>query len=251
MTDHTQDIYEEVEPAQSSTNLIHGATESGQQIYSRKEATANASYTLTFTPDTDDPYFVNIPKSVSTYQDEVTILVNGEKLDYRSKFGSDQVFNIANRQKGQRLELTLEIKADRQFNLTQLKIVRFDQQVFNQVVSKLQKEGMVVDNWGSNFVNGSLNVNASSWVMTSIPYDTGWQVIVDGHEVDTYPIWDALLGFQVEAGDHQLALVFKPKGLVLGSILSLLALISFVGLYIFDRGKPSKAEDTWYDVGKS
>ncbi|EHR37810.1 YfhO family protein [Facklamia languida] len=235
-----QNLFEEVESSQSFTNLIHGATESGEQIYSRQDSTTNAQFTLTFTPETDDPYFINIPKSLSTYQDEVSILVNGEKLDYRSKFGSDQIFNIAHQQKGQRIDLTLEIKADRQFNLTQLKVFRFDQEQLTNLVTQLKDASMRVERWGSNFVKGSITAHDASWIFTSIPFDEGWRVKVDGKEVETHAIWDALLGFQVQPGDHQIEMVFKPKGLTVGILLSLFAGISLIGLFFLNQRYPRK-----------
>ncbi|MGX7109254.1 YfhO family protein [Facklamia miroungae] len=234
LSDHAK-IIEPVETEMLLTNLIHGATESGDQIFSRDDNTIQGSMKLTFTPTTDDPYFIEVPQSLSTYKGEVDLLLNGQNYDYRSKFGSTQVFNIANQAKGQVQELEIIIKADRQFNLTNLKVYRMNQSKVNQLIDERQVEALKVTKWGSNFVKGEINIIDSPWVFTSIPFDTGWQVKVDGKLVEDKKIWDSLLAFEVEPGNHQIELVFRPRGLLLGAGITSIAVIGVLSWVLLER----------------
>lgn len=232
-----QSLFEPVEAESSYNNLIHGATQSGQQIYSLEKKDQSGTYTLKFTPNTNDPYFIEIPKSLSTYQDETVFMINGKKLPYRAKFGSNQVFNIAYNGKGHEYEFAIELKADRQYNLTDLKIYQFKNQDFEKLFAQMKDQALDVKRWGSNYVEGTIHIKDYPVVFTSIPYDKGWQVYVDGKRVETRQVWESLLAFDITPGDHQVELVFHPKGAVLGSAVSGVSLLALVGLWIMRRRK--------------
>ena len=56
--------------------------------------------------------------------------------------------------------------------------------------------------------------------MTTIPYDTGWTVRVDGTEVTPRKILGAFLGVELTAGEHVLELDYMPDGLKNGAYIS-------------------------------
>ena len=79
--------------------------------------------------------------------------------------------------------------------MTQLKVFRFDQEQLTNLVTQLKDASMRVERWGSNFVKGSITAHDASWIFTSIPFDEGWRVKVDGKEVETHAIWDAPVSY--------------------------------------------------------
>ena len=71
---------------------------------------------------------------------------------------------------------------------------------------------------------------------TSIPYDEGWSVYVDGEEASITPICqDSLTGVLVEAGTHEVTFKYCPKGFVPGILITILCLLVFVGLNYYDK----------------
>ena len=69
----------------------------------------------------------------------------------------------------------------------------------------------------------------------SIPYDPGWTVLVDGKEVSTFAIKDALLGFDVPSGEHTIELSYTPAGFKLGTIISAVSIILIMAMYVVDK----------------
>ena len=67
-------------------------------------------------------------------------------------------------------------------------------------------------------------------MFTSIPYDKGWTVKVDGKVVETRKIWNSLLGFAISNGEHTIELSFIPEGWIAGVGISIVSLIVFLGL---------------------
>ena len=70
-------------------------------------------------------------------------------------------------------------------------------------------------------------------MLTTIPYDAGWIVTVDGERVETEEMIDSLLAFHVDAGEHEVVLKYRPKTFTLGLTASLFFLAIFVLLLVF------------------
>lgn len=58
-------------------------------------------------------------------------------------------------------------------------------------------------------------------MITSIPYNPGWKVKVDGKEVSTKEVWVSLLSFPITKGKHKVEMTFTPNGFWLGTFISL------------------------------
>ena len=71
---------------------------------------------------------------------------------------------------------------------------------------------------------------------TSIPYDKGWSVYVDGQKANTTAICKgALTGVMVTAGTHQITFKYTPRGFFQGIIISIISLLILLGLIFKDR----------------
>lgn len=71
-------------------------------------------------------------------------------------------------------------------------------------------------------------------MFTSIPYDEGWKVLVDGKEQKPEKILDSFMAIWLTSGNHTVTMEYMPKGLIPGAAISaasavLLALIAAGG----------------------
>lgn len=88
----------------------------------------------------------------------------------------------------------------------------------------------------SSHLNALVNVDDSvSMMVFSIPYEKDWVVKVDGKEVETHRVMDALLAFDIDSGEHQIELMYIPRGLMVGIPISVAFLILTLALYIYIR----------------
>ena len=76
-------------------------------------------------------------------------------------------------------------------------------------------------------------------VFTSIPYDKGWNVYIDGIKVKTEEVNNTLLGLDVEAGEHNIVIKYKIPYALVGGCISLLSL-SLLGFWIYTNKKSLK-----------
>lgn len=63
------------------------------------------------------------------------------------------------------------------------------------------------------------------YLVSTIPYDAGWQVTVDGEKVQTMKNWDCMLAFEVNPGEHQIELRYQPPGKAVGMVITLSAVV--------------------------
>ena len=104
-------------------------------------------------------------------------------------------------------------------------VVTLDEAVYRQNMQILSANGLQVTRFTDSSLEGSLTAAKAGTVFTSIPYDAGWSVKVDGKAVETYAVCDgALLAFDIDAGAHTVEMRFLPRGLVPGIVISLLCL---------------------------
>ncbi len=108
----------------------------------------------------------------------------------------------------------------------------------------LKNQSFDIKSFTDTEIKGTIEALEDGILYTSIPYDTGWRVTVDGEEIDKeelLEIGDALLGIRLSKGRHTVELKYVPQGLVIGvgitaaGILILLAYIFIIRRRKFAR----------------
>ena len=113
-----------------------------------------------------------------------------------------------------------------------------DMDVFAQVISEIKENQLIIDgNYSEDNISGTITTdNEDQLIMTTIPYDQGWRVFVDGKMVETFEVSDALVGFRIdEAGEHSVRFVYCSTPFVLGIVISVCAIAIFVGVIFVDK----------------
>ena len=100
----------------------------------------------------------------------------------------------------------------------------------------LKNDSLNVTSFEETEIKGTINASADGVLYTSINYDTGWSVYIDGEKVSKADIVsignDALLGVNITAGEHTVTFKYMPEGLILGVLISLTALSLMILLCI-------------------
>jgi len=87
----------------------------------------------------------------------------------------------------------------------------FDADAFRAVTDELKTGGIRLTSYTEDSFTGTITATESKpTVLTTIPYDAGWKVTVDGAPVETYETLDALLAFDVTPGEHTVEMHYMP-----------------------------------------
>lgn len=196
-------------------------------------STCTVNYSLT-NPTTQQLFFY-LP---SDYQREVDLKVNSSSKG--TFFGNDtyRIIDFGYQREGA-LDLSVTLKADVLYVKDKVPMVYYiDRPVFEQAIKALQQTQIVLDeDCTDTKLTGSITTSRGyQKVLLTIPYDAGWQVFVDGEKVETEEALDSLITFTVkDAGEHRITMRYSPKSFTLGLAVTLVSLIAFILLCIFEK----------------
>ena len=80
-----------------------------------------------------------------------------------------------------------------------------------------------------NRIEGTVKGMADGYFVTSVPYDKGFSVKVDGHTVKTEKVNKAFLGFRIGAGTHRVKITYHSPGKRAGMLVSVVGIFLFAG----------------------
>jgi hypothetical protein len=80
-----------------------------------------------------------------------------------------------------------------------------------------------------------LNMETAGMMVTTIPYDDGFNVKVDGVDVETEVVNHYFLGVPLESGNHTIEITFKMKGFYLGLLITFCGLLITLYLFIWQK----------------
>lgn len=114
-----------------------------------------------------------------------------------------------------------------------------DQNVLNEGYQKLSDNALKIKKFTDTKIVGNINVQNECVLYSSIPYDEGWNVYVDGKKADKFEIGNAQLGVQLESGNHEIEYKYSPKGIKYSIPISVITIFGIV-IYAFFSKKRKK-----------
>lgn len=84
--------------------------------------------------------------------------------------------------------------------------------------------------YGNDFLVGNYSSDDDTFMVITIPYDSGWNIYIDGEKVDKYAVNGGFIGIPIIKGDHYIEMHFMPSGLKTGLICSSIGVIIFFGI---------------------
>lgn len=206
------------------------------ETYKRIDSSKPGTITYHLVPQSAEDYWVAIPQKLShTDKNKVRVMLNGKNYEFQDKFQQTQFIQIAHNSVGQPTDLTIEIDSDNEYNLSGLRLARSNAALANRIIQERQLQGIKLTYWDNRSFKGTVNItDDSTWMMTSIPYEKGWTVKVDGKVVETAKVWDSLLAYKITPGEHTIEMSYLPDGFIVGFLISILS-TSLYGFAIYKK----------------
>lgn len=222
------------------------------EIIHHKYVGKNGKVTYKYTVPTDKTLYLYLP---AYYTRQVDISASSPIADGTKNFGS----NVSTNPTLRIVELGSSDTSDYEFTVKisnssgqyyvqeqESYIYYIDTDVLAQVYSTLQENQLNITEYTESSFKGTISTKKDDQlILTTIPYDSGWQVKVDGKTVDTIDAVDtapdaegggALLAFKIDgSGEHTVELVYRPKIVIVGAIVSGTAILLFVAIVVFEK----------------
>ncbi len=150
---------------------------------------------------------------------------------------------------GQSCKLTFKLEEEGIYIKRNVKFFyAMDRDVYERLIATLSSGGYRVDECTEDYFSGRITVNEGfETVLTTIPYDRGWQITVDGERIEGEETLDALLSFRLSPGEHTLTLRYWPREYTLAVCLFLGGVASLSLIILADfliKRKKERSADT-------
>lgn len=111
----------------------------------------------------------------------------------------------------------------------------YNEEALVEIYDELSKEQLEINEYENGYVKGTIQVSGTKDILfTTIPYDEGWTVMVDGEQVDAFAVLDnTFLAIELEEGFHDIEFVYHVPGLKEGTIVSCVSICCFACLLAY------------------
>ena len=135
-------------------------------------------------------------------------------------------------EKGEMMTVEVTIPANKDSGYADIYAVGPNMNNFEAGYNKISASTMDITEFTDTHIKGTVKVGATELIYTSINYDEGWEITVDGEKVEPVALGDALIGIDAAPGTHTVEMTYKPKGLMIGAIVSAGTLIIFIAALV-------------------
>ena len=189
-------------------------------------ATFDNGGTVTLQIENNHDVYIYVPNSNVESLDIRVNDINGIEKSYDTygDYTREHIINLGSFEAGD----YIHINSPENELILNIYAYTFDKQAFINLYHKLNSEPLIIESFEDTLIKGHIKVENQGLLYTSIPFDEGWSVKVDGYNVEPFAFKDALLAIPVAAGDHTVELSYSPQGLKLGVAISILAIICFI-----------------------
>jgi uncharacterized membrane protein YfhO len=137
-------------------------------------------------------------------------------------------------QKGERVTLTNGDDTDDTPKVSAEAYV-MNEEVLAQAVEILSKEHLENVAMDSTHISGTLSLKEAGRLILSVPYEEGWTVQIDGENAEPEQFGNALMAFDLEAGEHTIQMHYVPEGRNIGILVSAGSVLILLGCVLCQR----------------
>lgn len=142
-----------------------------------------------------------------------------------------------------------------------LQLYNLDYDAFHEDIEQLKQNQFIVNTEKSNdrYLEGTVNINEGQLLFTTIPYEDGWSLKIDGKKADdliteiknedgtiNYQndsvadtgkviMLESTIGIKLPAGEHTITMKYTPPGFTLGMFTLILGIGIIVVFYLYDK----------------
>lgn len=212
-------VFTEIEPVDvSAANIELSSTGDGMWDSTLKNETKKSKTILTYQAQQTGKQYLFIEADDA---DAITVSQENkdDKIEIRNDCGS--IVNLGEMDSGTEFTVTIEYKEGKGGSVVS-HVCTMDEAVWQDAYKMLSASMLDVTDYGDSCLKGTINVQEDGVFVTSVPYEAGWKLKVDGHtrEINEL-IGGAWISTSLSAGEHQIELSFRPPGLIAGLLITL------------------------------
>lgn len=245
LSSEQQDFFKQIEIDNIVPENAKPSTYGGHDKYVPRIEGENSHIEHLFTAPTDDMIYMYFP---SRYERKVNLWLNKEFLDYYYEGGNMTIQPLGRFDAGEVISLITTITDKNEVLFKDKYIYYLDQEMFENAINKLKQQPLEIESFKENHIKGTIIAEKDGIMFTSISWEPGWKIYVDGEKVEPIKLVDALIGVPVTEGTHTIEMKFFPEGMTLGIIISAIGIITVIVIAVYEHKNRSVMLNRLYDV---
>lgn len=232
------------EPSVKAKNVTAKNVADGRYEVKSQGSAATAKVTLKYTAEDTEKYYVFIEAANA----DCIIASNGNKIediDIRNDCGS--IVNIGTMKKGE--SFTIRVDYKKKIGDIKCHVRSLDYDTWDKTYAMLSRNMMEVTDFRDNHIEGTVTTDKSGVLVTSIPYDKGWTLKVNGVRKEiselTGNVW---ISVPLQEGRHEISLTFRPPGILAGLIITVVSALILALTQIMRKRRISASEDASFSI---
>ena len=138
--------------------------------------------------------------------------------------------NLGIYNKEQKINFTVKVDGRHDLKIKKPKVLLLNLNTYQQIVDQLQTQGVEFQ-MNKRFAKADVDLAQDSNIFTTIPYDQGWTLKIDGKKAPIKTVNKGFIQVHVPKGKHSIRLSYFPPGLKIGIIMFISCSLLFV---VFD-----------------
>ncbi|MCL2815513.1 MAG: YfhO family protein [Oscillospiraceae bacterium] len=241
----TGNIFENIEQTRNSNeNFSESRSKYGVYSYQMTDKSKKGTVNHVYTSDIYQQVYMYIK---STRSKNAYVSINGVSKKYEINRGI--TIDCGTVHAGQEISVNMDIDPS-ESGTFYIFAAGFDEQIFKNAYDILKAKSLDIEKFSDTNIKGKVDAGEGGIFFTSIPYDKGWNLKIDGEKVEINPIseteindvskpkddskdkkkndireikkiTDGFITAPIEGGEHTIELYYITEGLIPGFVISL------------------------------
>lgn len=228
-------LFKPVEYNSTDFDAVSGddVTENGTYWLEKSDSSSNyGTETVSLSPTIDGNLYLYVKSS-----DLKTITVNSEKVsDITQSMEYAYILDLGYHNKGDEVLVSLDASTmESESTSFDFYCYTADDTVVKNMYNSLAGNSLNVESYSDTTIKGTVKAKENCYLYSSIPYDDGWSVYVDGKKAETFEIGGTLLAIELTPGQHKIEYKYFPVGFLYGIIISAVTVFGLCVFYIYNK----------------
>jgi uncharacterized membrane protein YfhO len=198
--------------------------------FSRPAGNKNWKIELEWKAEYAGPHYLSLDMS-ATEIEKASVEINGQSISLnKKKKGISEIGSLAD---GDEIRLLIEPAETIDSGSFEVHLASLDMNSLNLLKDYSRERALNIVEMGEDYLFGNVSCAEEGVLFISIPFDPGWNALVDGKDVEIQTVGNALMALRLSPGSHEIFMYFRPVGFELGLTITCCAAGVFALLLIF------------------
>ncbi len=176
--------------------------------------------------ESSDTIYMYVP---SNWPREATLSINGREAGTYFTNETHAIKELGTFEPGESVTVKLRLNGEKLYMAkAESYFYYFDEALFDSIKDSLKAAELNISEHDEESLSGTIDVpEGQTTVLTTIPYDEGWRITVDGKEAEYDKSLGALISLKLTPGKHEITMIYRPECLRKG------LMVTGAGIFLF------------------